>query len=75
MLYLVKNDMFTIFLNFIDTCQLRLDFETFDIMGPTGSDEAAGGACVEDRFVVTQRPTSNANIPVICGLNSGQHSK
>ena len=67
--------MFTIFLNFIDTCQLRLDFETFDIMGPTGSDEAAGGACAEDRFVVTQRPTSNANIPVICGLNSGQHSK
>ena len=59
----------------IDTCQLRLDFEAFDIMGPSGSEEMGGGACEEDSLVVTQTPTSNVNVPVICGLNSGQHSK
>ena len=59
----------------LDTCHLRLDFEAFDIMGPSDSNETGGGACAEDRFVVTQIPTSMANIPVICGLNTGQHGE
>ena len=59
----------------LDTCHLRLDFEAFDIMGPSDSNENGGGACVEDRFVVTQTPASMANIPVICGLNTGQHGE
>ena len=61
--------------NISDTCHLRLDFEAFDIMGPSDSNETGGGACAEDRFVVTQTPTSMANIPVICGLNTGQHGE
>ena len=55
-----------------DVCSVRLDFETFQIMGPTLTTEAAGGACV-DSFVASG--TSGATTPVICGLNSGQHSK
>ena len=52
-----------------------MDFEAFDIMGPSDSEETSGGACAEDMLVVTQAPNTNENIPVICGLNSGQHSK
>ena len=59
----------------LDTCNLRLDFEAFDLMGPSDSNETGGGACAEDRFFVTQTPTSMANIPVICGLNTGQHGE
>ena len=55
-----------------DVCSVRLDFETFQIAGPALTTEAAGGACV-DSFVA--KGTSGAETPVICGLNSGQHSK
>ena len=55
--------------NFTDICQLRLDFEEFDI------DSEVGGTCSNDMFVVTQIPSTNSMIPVICGLNTAQHSK
>ena len=54
---------------FIEICQLRLDFEAFDISSDVG------GMCSNDMFVVTQTPRDNSIIPVICGLNTGQHSK
>lgn len=52
-------------------CWLRLDFETFTLVGPTATDETnAGGACV-DTFKITN-PTKQI-IPTICGKNTGQH--
>lgn len=53
-----------------DVCFLRLDFETFNILGPVGIAEVDGGACSVDSFMVT---APGANIPTICGLNTGQH--
>ena len=55
-----------------EVCQVRLDFETFNIAGPAATTEATGGLCV-DSFVVTG--TSGLSTPVICGLNTGEHSK
>ena len=53
-------------------CSVRLDFETFTTLGPTSTAESSGGVCV-DSFVVTG--TSGLSTPVICGKNTGQHSK
>lgn len=53
-----------------EVCQVRLDFETFNIAGPAATTEATGGLCV-DSFVVTG--TSGLSTPVICGLNTGEH--
>ena len=38
-----------------DICSLRLDFDTFNILGPDGTDEQAtnGGSCARDSFTVT----------------------
>jgi hypothetical protein len=58
-----------IYNHFTEICQLRLDFEAFDI----GSD--VGGTCSNDMFVVTQTPRTNSIVPVLCGLNTGQHGK
>ena len=55
-------------------CQVRLDFESFNIDGPTSTSEltanANGGICV-DSFAVSG--TSGLSSPVICGSNTGQH--
>jgi len=37
---------------FLDICWLRLDFETFQTLGPAVSVETTGGLC-QDTFVVT----------------------
>ncbi|XP_018493740.1 uncharacterized protein LOC108863710 [Galendromus occidentalis] len=47
-------------------CQIRLDFERFDILGPKGGD------CVDDLFVVLGGNV-NHRVPVICGQNANQH--
>ena len=53
-----------------------MDFELFDIIGPSDAPpEAMGGSCLADTFVVTQTPALNSDVPVICGLNTGQHGK
>lgn len=52
----------------ISVCTLRLDFETFSIQG-TGNDEAVG-TCSDTLNVSVN---TGQNIPVICGLNTGQH--
>ena len=61
------------FINVIlDVCAVRLDFETFTTAGPTATGEEDGGLCV-DSLVVSG--TSGLTSPVICGMNTGQHSK
>merc|ERR1712203_1186443 len=52
-------------------CAFRLDFETFQIEGPSTYTEASGGLCV-DTFQVSSSP-SQGDAPVICGANAGQH--
>ena len=50
-----------------------MDFEVFSISGPVGSDELFGGECSIDAFFI-EGPESSL-VPVICGENSGSHSK
>ena len=67
-----------------DICQLRLDFQSFIINQPEGVNTVSvakvGGKemydntqCQTDIFSVTA-PGNNAP-PVICGTNTGEHSK
>ena len=44
----------------------------FDTLGPAGSMEPMGGECARDSFTVSQ---GNVDLPIICGDNTGQHSK
>ena len=63
-------------------CYLRLDFESFSILGTGNTLEVqldaagaavvlTGGTCL-DTFDV--RVNTNQRIPTICGQNTGQHS-
>ena len=40
---------------FLDVCYLRLDFESFTLLGPSSTDESTttGGSCARDAFKVT----------------------
>ena len=49
-----------------DICQIRLDFETFELGPPNDS-----GVCEDDFFLVT----GGTVVPPLCGSNSGEHSK
>ncbi|TRY80678.1 hypothetical protein TCAL_12324 [Tigriopus californicus] len=51
-----------------DVCFLRLDFETFNILGPMDTNEVMGGACVD-----TFTATTGTGMETICGLNTGEH--
>ncbi|XP_059097095.1 uncharacterized protein LOC131891508 isoform X2 [Tigriopus californicus] len=51
-----------------DVCFLRLDLESFVIMGPADTMETEGGVCVD-----TFTATSKSGPITICGTNSGQH--
>ena len=57
-----------------DICQLRLDFITFEIHGPNDVIEVNGGSCNVDNFIV-DAPNGINLVPVICGVNTGQHSE
>ncbi|XP_067616098.1 uncharacterized protein [Eurosta solidaginis] len=46
--------------------QLRLDFIMFELNRPTDGD------CVDDQFIVSGQNT-NFVVPVLCGINTGQH--
>ncbi|EDW38515.1 GL12640 [Drosophila persimilis] len=46
--------------------QLRLDFQMFELSRPTNGD------CVDDQFIVSGHNT-NFQIPILCGINTGQH--
>ncbi|KAG0418379.1 hypothetical protein HPB47_004901 [Ixodes persulcatus] len=47
-------------------CQIRLDFEEFDLERPTV------GNCDNERLLVTGH-NANSVVPDLCGLNTGQH--
>ena len=60
-------------------CQLRLDFDTFDIAQPdstvipaAGADNVDNTQCLQAQFSATSEDVS---VPVICGTNSGMHSE
>lgn len=60
---------------FSDICSLRLDFDTFSILGGTTTDGLSDNEFeCQDTFDVTGLTTAQ-NIPTICGMNNGQHSK
>ena len=60
---------------FSEVCSIRLDFEVFSIRGPIGSDELDGGRCSIDTFSIIGTPEVTNLVPIICGENSGSHSK
>lgn len=49
--------------------QVLLEFLFFELLPPN-----IDGDCIDDRFIVSGQTYSN-EIPVICGVNSGQHSR
>lgn len=51
-----------------DTSQVLLEFEAFELRPPLNGD------CIDDRFIVTGQNV-NSGVPVICGINTGQHSE
>ncbi|XP_077492336.1 uncharacterized protein LOC144103512 [Amblyomma americanum] len=51
-------------------CQLRLNLERFDVIGPDVS--PASGTCSHDAFHVSGQD-DNSRLPLICGINHGQH--
>ena len=51
-----------------DVCQLRLDFEKLELAGPDNT-----SSCSIDTFTFVG--SAGANPTVICGDNTGQHSK
>lgn len=50
------------------TQQILLEFEFFELLPPQN------GTCVSDKFVVLGQNT-NKPIPILCGINTGHHSK
>ncbi|ALC46982.1 CG14280 [Drosophila busckii] len=46
--------------------QLRLDFQMFELSRPTNGD------CLDDQFIISGH-NANFRIPIICGINTGQH--
>ena len=62
-------------IKFAEICVLRLDFDTFTLVGPSGTTLQAGGICTLDSFSVTGSSAVTALVPKICGENSGHHSK
>lgn len=48
-----------------DVCQYRLDFEQFTLAGP----EPINHICNYDQFIIS----GSSTVPIICGVNSGNH--
>ncbi|XP_034487949.1 uncharacterized protein LOC117792093 [Drosophila innubila] len=46
--------------------QLRLDFQMFELSRPTNGD------CLDDQFIISGH-NPNFRIPMLCGINTGQH--
>lgn len=63
-----------------NVCQLRLDFESFEIEGPQTPTvppvpgEVFSPFCTSDSFTV-MGSSSNLGFEALCGSNTGQHSK
>ena len=56
-----------------------MDFETFTNVGLSATDEGGAGSAASptctDTFTVSTGTSGTNNYPVICGDNTGQHSK
>ncbi|XP_031766590.2 uncharacterized protein LOC113509880 [Galleria mellonella] len=50
-----------------DIKQIRLDFVNFELLPPSA------GTCEEDQFIVSGQNINNV-IPILCGINTGQHA-
>ncbi|CAG4929896.1 unnamed protein product [Colias eurytheme] len=50
----------------VEIQQIRLDFLNFEVLPPTA------GNCEQDQFIVTGQNVNNF-IPILCGINTGQH--
>ncbi|KAI5645999.1 hypothetical protein NE865_01892 [Phthorimaea operculella] len=46
--------------------QIRLDFNNFELLAPTA------GTCEQDQFMITGQNVNNV-LPILCGVNTGQH--
>jgi hypothetical protein len=51
----------------------RLDFDNFVIANPSSAGTNIGSCSATDNFQLIS--PSGVNSPVICGINTGQHSK
>ncbi|CAG5005339.1 unnamed protein product [Parnassius apollo] len=62
-----------------NVCQMRIDFETFNLAPPTTVEpvenvtQRPGYTCRNDIFQVTNLQTNSDSLPSLCGDNSGQH--
>lgn len=58
-----------------DICQIRLDFDTFAIAGPSATDETGYAATTYTTCsdMMTTTLTSNAIVPILCGQLKGLH--
>lgn len=53
-----------------DTRQVLLEFHFFELMPPKD------GNCIDDQFTISNELGSmNHQIPILCGVASGQHSE
>jgi hypothetical protein len=50
-------------------CQLRISFESFNISGPVN------GECKDNDTFIVSGHDRNLEIPQLCGVNTGHHSK
>lgn len=51
-----------------DVKQVLVDFLFFELLPPTDGD------CEDDRLIIMGQ-AMNYDVPIICGINTGQHSK
>ncbi|KAJ0170140.1 hypothetical protein K1T71_014068 [Dendrolimus kikuchii] len=62
-----------------NVCQMRIDFETFNLAPPTTVDsvenvtQRPGYTCRNDIFQVTNLQANSDFLPALCGDNNGQH--
>ncbi|XP_068622329.1 uncharacterized protein [Battus philenor] len=62
-----------------NVCQIRIDFETFNLAPPTTVEpvenvtQRPGYTCRNDIFQVTNLQANSDSLPSLCGDNSGQH--
>ncbi|XP_014356828.2 uncharacterized protein LOC106709520 [Papilio machaon] len=62
-----------------NVCQMRIDFETFNLAPPTTVEavenvtQRPGYTCRNDIFQVTNLQANSDSMPSLCGDNSGQH--
>ena len=65
-------------MHILDICQVRLDFDTFDIQQPSTTTGSIGSCTTttSDKITITSPSGLDApQIPILCGILTGSHSK